>query len=68
MSIFDFDWLVDRFDGETVINAYFILSDLVDINLTEAEICESACFDSLANATVSEHKGDSKIPLGKQVY
>jgi hypothetical protein len=59
--------MIDSFASEDVIDLYFVLSDLVDINLTEDEICESACFDSLASATVCEYKGDSKIPLGKQV-
>ena len=61
------NWMIDSFASEDVIDLYFILSDLVDINLTETEICESACFDSLASAAVCELTGDSKIPLGKQV-
>ena len=61
------NWMIDSLASEDVIDLYFILSDLIDINLTEAEMCESACFDSLANATVREHKGDNKIPIGKLV-
>ena len=60
-------WMIDSLAGEDVIDLYFILSDLVEVNLTEAEIFESACFDSLTSTTVYEHKEENKIPLGKQV-
>ena len=61
------NWVIDTLASEDVIDLYFILSDLVDINLTEAEICESAYFDALASATAREHSGDHNIPLGKLV-
>ena len=59
--------MFDSLANEDVIDLYFILSDLVDIDLTEAEKCETAYFDSLASATVSEYTGDSGIPIGKLV-
>ena len=62
------NWLIDSFAPEDVIDLFFVMSDLVDINLTEAEICESACFDSLASAAVREYDGDKTIPIGKQVF
>ena len=62
------NWLLDSFAPEDVIDLFFVMSDLVDINLTEAEICESACFDSLANAAVREYNGEKIIPIGKQVF
>ena len=73
-----FNWMVDSMASEDVIDLYFILSDLVDIELTEAEIYESACYDSLATATVraydsmaaatvNECQVNSNIPLGKMV-
>ena len=65
MSIFD--WVFDRMASEDVIDLYFVLSDMVDVNLTEAEICESAYFDSMANATIRKNKEENKIPIGKQV-
>ena len=60
-------WVFDTLASEEVIDLYFIQSDLIDINLTDAEICESDYYDSLANATVCEHKKDNRIPIGKQV-
>jgi len=62
------NWVIDSLASEDVIDLYFILSDLVDIDLTDAEIAESACFDALANATARDGKFDRNIPLGKQVY
>ena len=62
------NWVIDSLASEDVIDLYFILSDLVDIELTEAEIAENACFDALANATAREGNHDRYIPLGKQVY
>jgi hypothetical protein len=53
--------------SEDVIDLYFILSDLVDIELTEAEIYETAHYDAFASATVSEDRKKRKVPLGKLV-
>lgn len=64
MSIINF--LIDSLPSEDVIDLYFVLSDLKDINLTDAEMCESASLDSLANATVREHSGKD-VPIGKLV-
>jgi hypothetical protein len=61
------NWVVDTLARQDVIDLYFILSNLVDINLTEAEICKTAYYDALASATVHEHIGDSGIPIGKLV-
>lgn len=54
--------------GEAVIDLFFNDSKLVDINLTDAELCETASFDSLASATVREYSGDPNTPVGKQVF
>lgn len=62
------NWMINSLASEDVIDLYFILSDLVDINLTEAEMCESACLNSLASATVREYNGENNIPIGKQVF
>ena len=62
------NWVIDTLASEDVIDLYFILSDLVDINLTEAEITENACLDALATYTTSnEGQGDRNIPIGKLV-
>jgi len=62
------NWMIDSLASEDVIDLYFIMSDLVDINLTEAEKCESAFFDSLANVAAREYHGEKYIPIGKQVF
>lgn len=60
--------VIDFLVSEDVIDLYFILSDLVDINLTEAEIYETAECDAFATATAHENKiKNKKIPLGKLV-
>jgi hypothetical protein len=61
------NWVIDTLASEDVIDLYFILSDLVDIELSEAEIYESAYFDAMASETVRENKKDRVIPLGKLV-
>lgn len=61
------NWMFDKLASEDVIDLYFILSDLVEINLTETEISESAYFDAMANNSVRLQQGDKKIPIGKQV-
>ena len=61
------EWLFNASEDE--IEGDFILSDLVDIPLTESELCETAYFDSLATQTAGNHRDDdSNIPLGKRVY
>ena len=60
--------LIDSLPSEEVIDLYFIMSDLVDINLTDSEMCDRASFDSLASATVREYNGEKYTPIGKQVF
>jgi hypothetical protein len=64
-----FSWVADRFTSSDIIDLYFIVSDLVDIPLTEAELCETAYFDSLASHTVEGFKTSKSvnIPIGKLV-
>ena len=45
-----FEWLIDRIPSDDVIDLCFILSDLVDIPITEAEITETAYFDAVSQA------------------
>lgn len=61
------NWVADTLAHSDIIDLYFILSDLVDINLTEEERCETAYFDAMASATVNAHCGDSGTPIGKLV-
>jgi len=51
-----------------VIDSYFIQSELVEVNLTDAERCETAFYDSLATSAVGEKKHRRSVPIGKQVW
>ena len=60
--------VIDFLEERGMIDLQFIDSHLVDINLTEAEECETAHYDAFASATVEESKGKKKrVPLGKLV-
>lgn len=59
--------VIEFFASEDVIDLYFVLSDLVEIHQTEAEIYETAELDATSLAVESEAKPQKKIPLGKLV-
>jgi hypothetical protein len=63
------NWVADTLARSDVIDLYFILSDLVDIPISEAEACETAYFDALATDTMENHRtrNQKKVPLGKLV-
>lgn len=61
------NWVADTFARSDIIDLYFIISDLVDIPLSEAELCETAYFDALATAAVNDHRDNGLTPLGKLV-
>jgi hypothetical protein len=61
------NWVLDSIAGDDYLDLHFVVSDLVDINITEAEICEIAHFDSMASFSAREFNGDGKTPTGKQV-
>jgi hypothetical protein len=63
------NWVADRFASSDIIDLYFVLSDLADIPLTEAERCETAYFDALATHTVEGINASQyeSIPIGKLV-
>lgn len=62
------NWMIDTQAGEDVIDLYFIMSDLVEINLTDSEMYENAVLDSLASNTVRERSRENHVPVGKQVF
>lgn len=62
------EWVADHLPPGDFIDLYFVLSELVDVNLTDREICERASLDSLATATLDERSGQSDVPIGKQVF
>jgi hypothetical protein len=63
------NWVADRFASSDIIDLYFVLSDLVDIHLTEAERCEAAYFDAktIHSAEGMNSSQYGNIPLGKLV-
>ncbi|MHC4749241.1 MAG: hypothetical protein ACYTFW_05140 [Planctomycetota bacterium] len=61
------NWMFDKLASEDVLDLYFVLSDMIEINLTEAEKCEQAYFDSMATQTTRINQGENKVPIGKQV-
>ena len=62
-------WIADKLSSSDFIDLYFILSELVDINLTDAELCETASLDSLAGICAEVYLGNKQcdIPTGKLV-
>lgn len=62
------NWLIDTLASDDVIDLYFILSDLVDIPLSEAELCETAYYDALATQTMQDYNDAGRtVPIGKLV-
>lgn len=57
-------WVIEA--ASDVIEGLFVQSDLVDINLTDAEKTETAFFDSMANNIKQDD--DDPRPMGKRVY
>ena len=60
------DWVIET--KNEIIDAFFIQSDLVDVNLTDAEITERATLDELTNETLKRARNDNSCPLGKRVF
>ena len=62
-------WIADKLSSSDFIDLYFVLSELVDIHLTDAELCETASLDSLAVNFAESYLGkeQSSIPNGKLV-
>ena len=62
-------WIADKLSSSDFIDLYFVLSDLVDIHLTDAELCETASLDSLAVNFAESYLGNEpcNIPIGKLV-
>ena len=62
-----FNWVTDRFASSDIIDLYFVLSDLVDVLITDEERCETAYFDSMAAEGTQGDSGGGSIPNGKLV-
>ena len=61
------NWVIDSLASEDVIDLFFILSDLIDIQLTETERIETACYDSLAMNISGEYNHEEHGPAGSAV-
>lgn len=71
------NWVIDTLGNMEIIDLYFILSDLFEINLTPGEIVETAENDSLCMEIFQETGGDDFDPFrpstwpdysGKEVF
>jgi hypothetical protein len=61
------NWFIDSMASEDVIDLQFILTDMVDIYITDEERCETAYYDSFASISTREPSYDRGIPVGKRV-
>ena len=63
------NWFADTMARMDIIDLYFIVSDLVDIPISEAERAETAYYDSMSTQMAqSASEENSGIPLGKLVF
>lgn len=61
-------WMADR-ASDAVIDLYFTISDLKDIEINQSEIDESAAMDGAAMEQATKaKKAKKRIPIGKQVW
>ena len=60
------NWFADTMARTDVIDLYFIVSDLVDLTITDAERCQTAHYDAMAMSSLGEGHA-SNVPLGKLV-
>ena len=65
-----FNWVTEHFDSSNIIDLYFVVSDLIEIPLTETERYQTAYFDAYATHTSDGgiSSNEVNIPLGKQVW
>ena len=61
------NWFADTLARTDIIDLYFIVSDLIDIPISEAERAETAFYDSMAMQTSEGTSTYNGIPLGKLV-
>ena len=61
-----FEWVLDLLPGTVILDLCFIVTDLVDIPLSEAERLEIAAYDALACTICQETLPHENIPLGKR--
>ena len=63
------DWVADKLSNYDFIDLYFVISNLIDIPLSEAELCETAYYDSFAANSAEEYFANAQgtVPTGKLV-
>jgi hypothetical protein len=67
MAVQILNWFVDTLARTETLDLQFVNTDLKDIPISEDDLVESACLDSLANQTVDESSNKSHTPIGKRV-
>jgi len=63
-----FNWIVDTLARSEVLDLDFIVSDLFDIPISDAERTESAFYDAMATEAAERVDRNGNIPIGKQVF
>ena len=65
------NWIADTLTRTDVIDLYFVITDLVDMHISEEERIEMDCMNARAsndiNATAQSISETTGIPLGKLV-
>ena len=61
------NWFDSTMARTDIIDLYFIVSDLVDIPISEAERCQTAYYDSMATEVAGSAIDHDGVPLGKLV-
>ncbi len=63
------NWASDRLASSDIIDLYFVVSDLIDIPLSDDELYETAYYDAFSSQTAESPKSfkDQNIPIGKLV-
>ncbi len=61
------NWIVDTMARTEILDLYFVITDLIDIPQTRAELAERAYYDSMASYTVNEIQATQGVPIGKLV-
>ena len=62
-------WVIESIAGcKQVIDAEFILTDLVEVKISEREKFEMGLYDAMAGDTTNKAKEADHQPKGKRVY
>jgi len=65
------NWIMDQLnDGLSgdVVDSYFVQTSLVDLHMTDKELCERAEYDDRCSDAVRGRDRRGRVPIGKQVW